>query len=207
MMEIILKYFAGLTSGQQEKLSMLGPLYRDWNEKINLISRKDIDGLYEKHILHSLSIAKIIRFSGGTRILDVGTGGGFPGIPLAIMFPEVSFHLIDSIGKKINVVKSIAAALKLDNVEAEQIRVELVKAKYDFVVSRAVTQLPEFVKWTGKNVSKVQRNAMPNGILYLKGGIQEEEIKPFKHRICLFNLSDFFSEPWFETKKVIYIGV
>jgi len=207
MMEIILKYFPGLTSGQQEKLSMLGPLYHDWNEKINLISRKDIGGLYEKHILHSLSIAKIIRFSGGSRILDVGTGGGFPGIPLAIMFPEVSFHLIDSIGKKIHVVKTIADELKLENVEVEQIRAEIVKSKYDFVVSRAVTQLPEFVKWIGKNVSKVQRNAMPNGILYLKGGVQEEEIKPFKQRICLFNLSDYFSEPWFETKKVIYIGV
>jgi 16S rRNA (guanine527-N7)-methyltransferase len=206
-MEIILKYFPGLSSQQQEKLSMLGPLYHDWNEKINLISRKDIGGLYEKHILHSLSIAKIIRFSGGSRILDVGTGGGFPGIPLAIMFPEVSFHLIDSIGKKIHVVKSIADALKLENVEAEQIRAEFVKAKYDFIVSRAVTQLPEFVKWVGKNVSKVQRNAMPNGILYLKGGIPDEEIKPFKQRICLFNLSDYFPEPWFETKKVIYIGV
>ena len=182
-MEIILKYFPGLTSQQQEKLSMLGPLYHDWNEKINLISRKDIGGLYEKHILHSLSIAKIIRFSGGSRILDVGTGGGFPGIPLAIMFPEVSFHLIDSIGKKIHVVKSIADALKLENVEAEQIRAEFVKAKYDFIVSRAVTQLPEFVKWVGKNVSKVQRNAMPNGIFYLKGGIPDEEIKPRAHTV------------------------
>jgi 16S rRNA (guanine527-N7)-methyltransferase len=206
-MEIILKYFPGLTPGQKEKFSMLDLLYRYWNEKINLISRKDIDGLYEKHILHSLSIARIIRFSEGSRILDVGTGGGFPGIPLSIMFPEVGFHLIDSIGKKIKVVKSIADELKLENVMTEQIRAELVKAKYDFVVSRAVTQMPEFIKWIGKNVSPVQRNAMPNGILYLKGGIQDEEIKINKHRICLFNLSDYFTEPWFETKKVIYIGV
>jgi 16S rRNA (guanine527-N7)-methyltransferase len=207
MMEIILKYFPGLTTGQREKFSMLGPLYHDWNGKINLISRKDMDGLYEKHILHSLAIAKIIRFSRGSRILDVGTGGGFPGIPLAIMFPEVVFHLIDSIGKKIKVVQSIAEELKLVNVNAEQIRAELVKTKYDFIVSRAVTKLPEFMKWIAKNVSPVQRNAMPNGILYLKGGVQDEEIKPFKNRICLFDLSDFFSEPWFETKKVIYIGV
>jgi 16S rRNA (guanine527-N7)-methyltransferase len=206
-MEIILKYFPGLTAGQREKFSMLGPLYHSWNEKINLISRKDMDGLYEKHILHSLAITRIIRFSGGSRILDVGTGGGFPGIPLAIMFPEVSFHLIDSIGKKIKVVQSIAEELKLENVNAEQIRAELVKTKYDFIVSRAVTQLPEFMKWIGKNVSPSQRNAMPNGILYLKGGIQEEEIKPYKNRICLFNLSDYFTEPWFETKKVVYIGV
>jgi 16S rRNA (guanine527-N7)-methyltransferase len=206
-MEVILKYFPGLTSLQQEKFSMLGPLYQYWNEKINLISRKDIDGLYEKHILHSLSIARIIRFSEGSRILDVGTGGGFPGIPLAIMFPGVGFHLIDSIGKKIKVVKSIADELKLENVITEQIRAELVKAKYDFIVSRAVTQLPEFMKWIGKNVSPVQRNAMPNGILYLKGGNPDMEIKQYKHRICLFNLSDYFKEPWFETKKVIYIGV
>jgi 16S rRNA (guanine527-N7)-methyltransferase len=206
-LEIILKYFPGLTGQQQEEFSKLGPLYRYWNEKINLISRKDIDGLYEKHILHSLSIARIIRFSGGSRILDVGTGGGFPGIPLSIMFPEVGFHLIDSVGKKIKVVKSIADELNLKNVMAEQIRAELVKAKYDFVVSRAVTQLPEFMRWIGKNVSPVQKNALPNGILYLKGGIPDEEIKHYKHRMYLFNLSEYFTEPWFETKKVIYIGV
>lgn len=207
MMEIILKYFPGLTSGQREKFSMLGPIYHFWNEKINLISRKDIDGLYEKHILHSLSIARIIRFSGGSRVLDVGTGGGFPGIPLSIMFPGVGFHLIDSIGKKIKVVRSIAQELKLENVETEQIRAELVKARYDFIVSRAVAPLPEFMKWVGKNISTDQRNAMPNGILCLKGGIPDEEIKPFRNRMCLFNLSDYFTEPWFETKKVIYIGV
>jgi 16S rRNA (guanine527-N7)-methyltransferase len=206
-MEIILKYFPGLTPLQKEKFSMMDTLYRYWNEKINLISRKDIDGLYEKHILHSLSIARVIRFSAGSRILDVGTGGGFPGIPLAIMFPEVGFHLIDSIGKKVKVVRSVADELKLENVMTEQIRAELVKAKYDFIVSRAVTQMPEFIKWIGKNVSPVQRNAMPNGILYLKGGIPDEEIKIYKNRICLFNLSDYFTEPWFETKKVIYIGV
>jgi 16S rRNA (guanine527-N7)-methyltransferase len=206
-MELILKYFPGITSLQREKFSMLGPLYQDWNEKINLISRKDMDGLYEKHILHSLSIARIIRFSGGTRILDVGTGGGFPGIPLAIMFPEAGFHLIDSIGKKIKVVQSIAETLNLNNVKTEQIRAENVKSKYDFIVSRAVTQLPEFMKWIGKNVSPVQRNAMPNGILYLKGGVQEVELNAYKNRICVFNLSEYFTENWFETKKVVYIGV
>jgi 16S rRNA (guanine527-N7)-methyltransferase len=206
-MEIILKYFPALTTGQKEKLSMLDSLYRCWNEKINLISRKDIDGLYEKHILHSLAISRIIRFSDGSRILDVGTGGGFPGIPLAILFPEVSFHLIDSIGKKIKVVQAIAEELTLKNVHAEQIRAEQVKAKYDFIVSRAVTQMPEFLKWVGKNVSTVQRNAMPNGILYLKGGIPDEEIKLYKNRICVFNLNEYFTESWFETKKLIYIGV
>jgi 16S rRNA (guanine527-N7)-methyltransferase len=206
-MEIILKYFPNLTPGQTESFTRLGPLYKYWNERINLISRKDMDGLYEKHILHSLSVARIIRFTEGSRILDVGTGGGFPGIPLAILFPRVSFHLIDSVGKKITVVKTIAEELKLENVITSKIRAELVEAKYDFVVSRAVTGLPEFVKWVGSNISSVQRNAMPNGILYLKGGDLEKEIQPFKNRVCIFNLSDFFGEPFFETKKLVYLGL
>jgi len=206
-MEIILKYFPQLTQEQQEKFSALGPLYRYWNEKINLISRKDMDGLYEKHILHSLSIARIIRFAPGSRILDVGTGGGFPGIPLAIYFPETEFHLVDSIGKKIMVVQSIIKDLNLRNVTAEQARVEQMRTKYDFIVSRAVTQLTEFVKWTSRNVSLVQKNAMPNGILYLKGGDLDKELKPFKNRSYLFDLKDYFEEPWFESKKVVYIAV
>ena len=204
-MDIILKYFPDLTAAQREKIEMLGALYNDWNQKINLISRKDMDGLYEKHVLHSLSIAKIVRFVKGTTILDAGTGGGFPGIPLAILFPETGFHLVDSIGKKILAVKAIAEALKLENVRAEQVRAEQLKGKYDYVVSRAVTQLPEFVKWVGKNVSPVQRNAIPNGILYLKGGNVDDEIKPFKNRTIIYPLSDFFTEPYFETKKLLFL--
>jgi len=204
-MDIILKYFPDLTAAQREKIEMLGALYNDWNQKINLISRKDMDGLYEKHVLHSLSIAKIVRFVKGTTILDAGTGGGFPGIPLAILFPETGFHLVDSIGKKILAVKAIAEALKLENVRAEQVRAEQLKGKYDYVVSRAVTQLPEFVKWVGKNVSPVQRNAIPNGILYLKGGNVDDEIKPFKNRTIIYSLSDFFTETYFETKKLLFI--
>jgi len=206
-MEIILKYFSQLEAEQRDKLSQLEPLYRVWNDKINLISRKDMDGLYEKHILHSLSIAKVIRFKPGSRILDVGTGGGFPGIPLAIYFPDCEFHLIDSIGKKITVVQDLVNVLNLRNVKTFQTRVEQVKDKYDFIVSRAVTRLPEFVKWTGKNVSPVQRNAMPNGVLYLKGGDLENELLPFRNRSFVFDLSAYFSEPWFETKKVVYVVV
>jgi 16S rRNA (guanine527-N7)-methyltransferase len=204
---LIQKYFSGLSEIQVSRFLQLGALYFEWNEKINVISRKDIGSLYEKHVLHSLVIAKVIRFNGGTRILDVGTGGGFPGIPLAILFPEASFHLVDSVGKKIKVVQAVAGALGLTNVVAEQVRAEQLTGKYDFVVSRAVTSLPEFVKWIRKNVSADHRNAMPNGILYLKGGDLTEELKPFGKRSVVYNLSDFFTEEFYETKKLVYLPV
>src|SRR5690554_3693040 len=169
-MEIIKKYFTGLSENQITAFGSLQPLYIEWNSQINVISRKDIEALYERHVLHSLAIAKFIRFTPGTRILDVGTGGGFPGIPLAILFPEVKFHLVDSIGKKIKVVKAVAENLGLENVTAEQVRAEQIRQKFHFVVSRAVTRLPEFVSWVNKLVARDQQNAIPNGILYLKGG-------------------------------------
>ncbi len=206
-MDISQKYFPGLTQEQIDRFARLGPLYEEWNQRINLISRKDIDSLYEKHILHSMAIGKFIRFTAGSSILDVGTGGGFPGIPLAILFPEARFHLVDSIGKKIRVVQAIKEALELSNVRTEQIRAELLKEKYDFVISRAVTGLPEFMKWVTKNVSPVQKNAIPNGILYLKGGDLGDEIRPFKNRTSVFHLSDYFTEPFFETKKLLFIAV
>lgn len=204
-MEIILKYFPGLTEKQVGLFSRLEPLYTDWNSKINVISRKDISEFYERHVLHSLGIAKLIRFTQGSKVLDVGTGGGFPGIPLAIFFPETHFHLVDSIGKKIKVVKSVAEELGLQNVSAEQIRAEQLTDKYDFVVSRAVTRLPEFVPWVQKNISKKQINALPNGILYLKGGDLTEEVKPYRKKIFIQELSDYFEEPFFETKKVVHL--
>jgi 16S rRNA (guanine527-N7)-methyltransferase len=206
-MEIILKYFPNLNSDQLDQIAQLDTLYRFWNERINLVSRKDMEGLYEKHILHSISIAKIIRFTKGSVILDVGTGGGFPGIPLAIIFPEIKFNLIDSIGKKINVVQSIAKELKLDNVTAEQIRAEQLTGKYDFVVSRAVTDIKELMKWTEKNISTRQQNALPNGLLCLKGGNLDAEIRPFKNRSFIFDLNKYFTESFFETKKLLYISV
>jgi len=204
---LIQKYFSGLSDMQVSRFIQLETQYEEWNEKINVISRKDIGALYEKHVLHSLAIAKVIRFSGGTRILDVGTGGGFPGIPLAILFPEASFHLVDSVGKKIKVVQAVTGALGLTNVVAEQVRAEQLTSNYDFVVSRAVTSLPEFVKWIRKNVSADHRNAMPNGILYLKGGDLTEELKPFGKRSVVYNLSDFFAEEFYETKKLVYLPV
>ena len=204
---LILKYFPKLDEASIFRFEQLGPLYDEWNGKINVISRKDIGSLYEKHILHSLAIARVIRFNPGTSILDVGTGGGFPGIPLAILFPEVQFHLVDSIGKKIKVVSAVAEALGLTNVKAEQLRVESLKDKYDFVVSRAVTSFPEFVKWTRKNVSREQKNALPNGILYLKGGDLSEELKPFGRKAVVYPLSDYFSGEFFETKKLVYLAV
>lgn len=182
-------------------------LYRDWNEKINLISRKDIDSLYEKHILHSLSIAKIIDFRTGTKILDVGTGGGFPGIPLAILFPTSQFVLIDSIGKKIKVVNAVVEDLELKNVTAINCRVEDVTEKFDFVISRAVTSFPLFVEMVKKNVSPKAQNALPNGIIYLKGGDIEDEIKKYKRNVEVTEIANFFNESFFETKKVVYLPV
>ncbi len=203
----ILKYFPNLTSEQLVCFEKMGPLYRDWNEKINVISRKDIDSLYEKHILHALAIAKIISFRPGTKILDVGTGGGFPGIPLAILFPESRFVLIDSVGKKIKVVQAAIEELKLANVIAIQTRAEDVKELFDFVISRAVTAFPAFVDLVKKNISRKPQNSLPNGIIYLKGGDFQDEIKDFKRSIEVTELSNFFTEPYFETKKVIYLPV
>jgi 16S rRNA (guanine527-N7)-methyltransferase len=206
-MNIITKYFPKLKPEQTDLFSQLQPLYAEWNAQINVISRKDFPDFYEHHVLHSLSIAKLISFTPGTKILDVGTGGGFPGIPLAIYFPEVQFHLVDSIGKKIKVVNNVIESLGLKNATAEQIRAEELKGEYDFVVSRAVTNLPEFVPWVRKNIAKKQKNAMPNGIIYLKGGDLTEEIKPFKTRVFVKNLSDWFDEEYFETKKVVHLAV
>jgi 16S rRNA (guanine527-N7)-methyltransferase len=204
---LIQKYFTGLSQSQVSRFELLGPLYAEWNEKINVISRKDIGSLYEKHVLHSLAIAKVIRFTPGTKILDVGTGGGFPGIPLAILFPETSFHLVDSVGKKIKVVEAVYEALGLENVIADKVRAEDLKSKYDFIISRAVTSLPEFLKWVRKNISSEQRNAMPNGVLSLKGGDLQQELKPFGKRALVFNLSEYFPEEFFETKRLVYLPV
>jgi len=205
MIEIITKYFTDLTSQQLDQFGRLSSLYEEWNTKINVISRKDIEQLYERHVLHSLAIAKIIRFKPGTTVLDVGTGGGFPGIPLAIFFPETSFVLIDSIGKKIRVVNEVASALNLRNVTAEHVRVEDVKQKFDFVVSRAVTAFPRFVSMVQNKVASQSNNDLPNGILYLKGGDFEEEIAPFRKQIQVFELHELFQEEFFETKRLIYM--
>lgn len=204
-MEVIKKYFTGLSELQEKQFSEIGELYADWNSKINLVSRKDIENLYEKHILHSLGIAKIISFKSGTSILDVGTGGGFPGIPLAILFPEVQFVLLDSIGKKIKVAQDIASQIGLANVECIHDRAENEKRKFDFVVSRAVMPLPDLVKISKKNIAKEQKNAIPNGFLCLKGGDLQAEIKPFKNIVIEYNLSDYFDGEFFKTKKVIQL--
>lgn len=204
-MDIIHKYFTGLTPRQITLFQQLQPLYAEWNSKINVISRKDFDALYERHVLHSLAIAKFIRFRPGTKVLDVGTGGGFPGIPLAILFPETRFHLVDSIMKKIKVVNAVTGSLGLENVTAEQIRAEQLKGRYDFVVSRAVTNLPEFAGWVQKNISSKQQNAIPNGILYLKGGDISAEIRPFRNNAFVQDLSGFFEEDFFQTKKLVHI--
>ena len=200
------KYFPNLTEKQYQQLAMLPDLYADWNEKINVISRKDIENITEKHILHSLAIAKIIQFKPEIKILDVGTGGGFPGIPLAIMFPECEFHLVDSIAKKIKVVSEVSKAIGLTNVKAEQIRAETLKDKYDFVVSRAVTAFPEFLNWVKKNISNQNHNDLSNGILYLKGGDLSDELRGFERQITLFDISSYFSENFFETKQVVYFS-
>lgn len=205
-MDLILKYFNILTPLQVSQFEKLEALYKDWNSKINVISRKDIDELYLKHVLHALGIAKVIQFVPGTKILDVGTGGGFPGIPLAIMFPECNFHLVDSINKKLTVVNEVAAALELHNVKTTHSRVEAIHDTYDFIVSRAVTAMPEFVKWVRNKVAKKEHNSLKNGILYLKGGDLTEELQVFTN-IQLFNLNDYFEESFFETKKVVYLPV
>jgi len=204
--ELIGKYFE-LSELQKKQFSMLTALYTEWNEKINLISRKDIENLEVKHVLHSLLIGASMNFKSGTKILDVGTGGGFPGIPLAILLPEVHFTLIDSIGKKIKVVEAISKALELKNVTAQNINVKLLNEQFDFVVSRAVTNLPEFVQLVRKNVAKKDKNSIPNGIVYLKGGDLTEEIKPFKKIVQVLDGSSFFEEDFFETKKILYLPI
>lgn len=204
-MDIITKYFADLTDQQVDHFGRLGALYEEWNSKINVVSRKDIEQLYERHILHSMAIAKIIRFKPGTSVLDVGTGGGFPGIPLAILFPETSFLLVDSIAKKIKVVNEVAAALNLHNVQAEHRRVEEVKQRFDFVVSRAVTAFPRFVAMVRTKVASESKNELANGILYLKGGDFEEEISPFGEQARVYDLKNYFEEEFFETKRLIHL--
>ncbi len=203
-MEEILKQFPDLTDNQILQFQKLEVLYQDWNAKINVISRKDIDELYTKHVLHSLAIAKIQPFEPGTYVLDVGTGGGFPGIPLAILFPETRFYLIDVILKKINVVKAVAEALALKNVKAEQMRAENVKGDYDFIVSRAVTNMPDFVYWIKDKIKKQNKHALKNGILYLKGGDLTQELADFP-KATEYNISEFFKNEFFETKKVVHL--
>ena len=206
MIEIITKYFPELSEKQKQQFEMLDALYRDWNAKINVISRKDIDNIYVHHVLHSLAIAKAIRFKDGSRILDFGTGGGFPCIPLAIMFPNCKFRLIDGTGKKIMVANEVAKSLGLENVEAVHRRGEEEKGEYDFIVSRAVMQLPLLVKIIQKNISKKEQNALPNGLLCLKGGDLKEELKPYQNIVDVMPLEDMFDEEWFkEDKKLIYL--
>lgn len=206
-MDSIIKYFPAITDAQRHQYEQLFELYKDWNSKINVISRKDIDNLYEHHVLHSLAIAKALRFKDGTKIMDFGCGGGFPGIPLAIMFPECQFKLIDGTGKKIRVCQEIASAIGLKNVVAEHLRGEDEKGKFDFIVSRAVMPLPDMVKIVRKNVSKEQHNAMPNGIFCLKGGNLQSEIHPFKNIVEQTDLSSFFNEEWFKEKHLIYLPI
>ena len=205
MLSIITTYFPNLTPTQLEQFKQLQGLYEHWNAQINVISRKDIESLYEKHVLHSLGIAKVMEFKPNTKIMDVGCGGGFPGIPLAILFPDCKFHLVDSIGKKIKVVNEIATAIGLQNLTAEHKRAEEVKDKFEFIISRAVTEFPAFYKWVQNKISKSQFNNLPNGILYLKGGDLTEELKDFKKRVVLYELKDYFKEEFFETKKVVYL--
>ena len=204
-MNIIQKYFPQLSAEQQHQVALLDELYRDWNAKINVISRKDIDNLYEHHVLHSMAIAKMVNFRPGTRILDFGTGGGFPGIPLAILFPECQFKLIDGTGKKIRVAQEVAQAIGLKNCTPVHLRGEEEKDKYDFIVSRAVMPLPDLVKIVKKNIAKEQKNALPNGIICLKGGNLEGELQPYRKYVEKTELSQWFSEEWFKEKYVIYL--
>lgn len=206
-MEIILKYFPKLTEKQKEQFAALYDLYTDWNSKINVISRKDITNLYEHHVLHSLGIAKVINFRPGTEIMDLGTGGGFPGVPLAILFPEVQFHLVDSIGKKVKVATEVAQAIGLENVTTRHCRAEEETRKFDFVVSRAVMPLADLMKVIRKNIKKEQHNALPNGLICLKGGELSNEILPVKHKAMIHELKNDFQEEYFETKKVVYVTI
>ena len=204
-MKTILKYFTALTEEQQRQLEMLDALYREWNAKINVISRKDIDNLYEHHVLHSMAIAKIANFRPGTKILDFGTGGGFPGVPLAILFPECQFKLIDGTGKKIRVAQEVCNAIGLKNCQPTHLRGEEEKGKYDFIVSRAVMPLPDLVKIVRKNIAKPQQNALPNGIICLKGGDLQEETRPYRNIVETTEISQFFDEEWFKEKYIIYL--
>ncbi len=203
-MKHIKTYFKNLSEEQIQQFEQLEDLYKDWNAQINVISRKDIDELYLRHVLHSLAIAKVVSFQPKSKVLDVGTGGGFPGIPLAILFPETQFYLVDSIGKKIKVVQEVANALELKNVRAEHLRAEKVKGEFDFIVSRAVTNMDDFVKWTRKKVAKKQNHELKNGILYLKGGDLTQELANFP-KATIYKLSDYFTEDFFETKKVVHL--
>lgn len=206
-MDIILKYFPNITEDQKQKFAALYDLYVDWNSKINVISRKDIENLYTHHVLHSLAIAKLIQFTDGSKILDIGTGGGFPGIPLAILFPKCDFMLVDSIGKKIKVATEVATAIGLKNVQLRHCRAEEEKGKFDFVVSRAVMPLPDLLKIAKKNISKEQQNALPNGVICLKGGNLEGEMSGFKKTAEADDLSMYFEEEFFKTKKIVYVLV
>ena len=206
-MEIILKYFPQLTERQKEQFAALYDLYTDWNSKINVISRKDITNLYEHHVLHSLGIAKVINFRPGTEVMDLGTGGGFPGIPLAILFPDVQFHLVDSIGKKVKVATEVAQAIGLENVTTRHCRAEEETRKFDFVVSRAVMPFADLIKIIRKNIKKEQQNALPNGLICLKGGELSHEILPVKHKSMLHELKNDFQEEYFDTKKVVYVTI
>ncbi|MDG1384685.1 MAG: 16S rRNA (guanine(527)-N(7))-methyltransferase RsmG [Flavobacteriaceae bacterium] len=203
-MHLIQKYFPNLSEIQFKQFEALQGLYGDWNSQINVISRKDIESLYLRHVLHSLSIAKLIQFKAGAKILDIGTGGGFPGIPLAILFPEVTFHLVDSINKKLKVVNGVAESLGLENVYTTHARAETIKGQYDFIVSRAVTTMPDFVSWIKNRVAKTNTHAIKNGILYLKGGDLTEELKTYT-KATLYDLSAYFEEDFFETKKIVHL--
>lgn len=206
-MDIILKYFPNLSEVQQQQFAALYDLYTDWNSKINVISRKDITNLYDHHVLHSLGIAKVMQFRPETTVMDLGTGGGFPGIPLAILFPETHFHLVDSIGKKVKVATEIANAIGLKNVTTRHCRAEEEKQLFDFVVSRAVMPLTDLLKIIRKNIKKEQHNALPNGLICLKGGELEREVMPVKHQTLMYDLKDYFEEEFFETKKVVYVTI